>query len=107
MVTHPHPEPAFVGHETDTIDELRYFLGCNLMSEETMAHWLLMLTERQHWLERRGIAYLLVIAPNKSTIYPEYMPAIYPRGRRTRLDQMTGFVERNAPGFPWLDLRPV
>ena len=30
----------FVGHETDTIDELRYFLGCHLMSEETMASWL-------------------------------------------------------------------
>jgi hypothetical protein len=97
----------FVGHETDTVDELRYFLGCNLMNEETMARWLQVLNERQRWLERRGIAYLLVIAPNKSTIYPEYMPAIYPRGRRTRLDQLAGLMERNAPGFPWLDLRPV
>jgi len=97
----------FVGHETEKIDELRYFLGCNLMSEETMAQWLQVLTERQRWLESRGIAYLLVIAPNKSTIYPEYMPAIYPRGRRTRLDQLAGFMERRAAGFPLLDLRPV
>jgi alginate O-acetyltransferase complex protein AlgJ len=97
----------FVGHETDKIDELRYFLGCRLMSEETMARWLQVLSERQRWLERRGIAYLLIIAPNKSTIYPEYMPVIYPRGRRTSLDQLSGFMERNAPGFPWLDLRPV
>lgn len=97
----------FVGHETDKIDELRYFLGCNLMNEETLERWLQVLNERQHWLERRGIAYLLVIAPNKSTIYPEYMPAIYPRGRQTRLDQLAGIMERNAPGFPLLDLRPV
>ena len=35
------------------------------------------------------------------------MPVIYPRGRRTRHDQLSGYMERNAPGFPWLDLRAV
>jgi alginate O-acetyltransferase complex protein AlgJ len=97
----------FMGHESDKVDELRYFLGCNPISEETLEQWLQVLTERQHWLERRRIAYMLIIAPNKSTIYPEYMPAIYPRGRRTRLDQLAGFIHRRAPGFSLLDLRPA
>jgi hypothetical protein len=97
----------FIGHENEGIDELRYFLGCNPLGEAELERWLHVLTERQRWLARRGVEYLLVIAPNKSTVYPEYLPAIYPRGRRTRLDQLSEFMERHAPGFPLLDLRPV
>jgi len=97
----------FVGHETEKVDELRYFLGLNLMADKEMARWLRVLSARRRWLEKMGIAYLLVIAPNKSSIYPEYMPAIYPRGQRTRLDQLSGFMARRSPDFPMLDLRPA
>ncbi len=97
----------FVGRETDKIDERRYFLGTNLFPQKTLAEWLRVLGERQRWLERRGIAYLLVVAPNKSSIYPEHMPAIYPRNRKTRLDQLEEYLQRRAPDFPLLDLRPA
>ncbi len=97
----------FVGHETEKVDGLRYFLGLNLMTEKEMARWLRVLSARRRWLEKKGIAYLLVIAPNKSSIYPENMPPIYPRGQRTRLDQLIGFMARRSPGFPLLDLRPA
>jgi alginate O-acetyltransferase complex protein AlgJ len=97
----------FVGQENDKIDERRYFLGTNLFNEETLGLWLRVFNERHQWLERRGIAYQLVFAPNKSSIYPEYMPAGYPRGRTTRLDQLVGFIGLDAPGFPLIDLRPA
>jgi alginate O-acetyltransferase complex protein AlgJ len=97
----------FMGQETSRIDEFRYFLGSNLFQEETLAQWLKMLDQRRRWLEQRGIAYWLVVAPNKSTIYPEYMPAICPRGRKTRMDQLVEGLARRAPGFPLIDLRPV
>jgi hypothetical protein len=97
----------FLGEETAKIDERRYFMGIHPFEEETLNQWLRVLTERQRWLERRGIAYWLVVVPNKSTIYPEKLPAFYPLGRRTRMDQLVEFMERHAPGFPLLDLRPV
>ena len=59
------------------------------------------------WLARRGIAYLLVVSPNKSTVYPEFMPPLYPRHRTTRMDQLAEHLGRHVGGFPLLDLRPV
>jgi alginate O-acetyltransferase complex protein AlgJ len=97
----------FMGQETTKINELRYFLGTNLFEEETLSQWLQMLSQRRRWLEQRGIAYWLIVTPNKSTIYPEFMTAIYPRGRKTRMDQLVEFLGRRAPGFPLIDLRPV
>jgi alginate O-acetyltransferase complex protein AlgJ len=97
----------FLGKETAEIDERRYFMGTHPFKKETLDQWLRVLTQRQRWLEQRGIAYWLVVAPNKSSIYPEFMPAIYPHGRSTRLDQLVEFMEQRAPGFPLLDLRPV
>ncbi len=97
----------FLGHESDKIDEGRYFTGTHPFDEKTLEKWLTALTQRRDWLERRGIPYWLVVAPNKSTIYPEYMPRLYHRGRSTRMDQLVEFLKQRAPGFPMVDLRPV
>jgi len=97
----------FLGKETDRIDERRYFMGAHPFQESDLEQWRRVLTERERWLKQRGIAYLLVAVPNKSTVYPEHMPAAYPRGRSTRLDQLYGFIKRHAPDFPLLDLRPA
>ena len=47
------------------------------------------MTANRDWLARRGIAFIITIAPDKSTIYPEKLPT-YPRppGRTTRADQL-------------------
>ena len=37
------------------------------------------LEERRDWLARRGIRYLVMFAPNKHTIYPEFIPVAYDR----------------------------
>ncbi len=69
--------------------------------------WVAALRERTHWLAQRGISCLLVIAPNKETIYPEYLPLrLAPAGATTRLDQLTETLV-SAPDISWLDLRPV
>lgn len=36
---------------------------------------------KKRWLEQQGIHYLLVLAPNKSTVYPEYLPEALTRVR--------------------------
>jgi hypothetical protein len=95
----------FVGRESPMVDERRYFLGLRPFSEAELDGWCRVLEERRRWLAGRGIAYRLVVAPNKSSIYPEKMPAGYPHGRRTRLDQLGERLGVAVPGFPLIDLR--
>ena len=61
-------------------------------------------TERKNWLTARGIAYVVVLSPDKATIYPEYMPpGIVPLGTVSRLDQIIGPLRQ--AGVDVLDLR--
>jgi hypothetical protein len=58
-------------------------------TEAQVMQWQRRMEQRQAWLAERGIRFLLVIAPNKETIYPEFMPARLNRVRETtRLDQL-------------------
>jgi len=58
-------------------------------------------------LQSRGITLLVVIAPNKSSIYPDYMPAEIPVLRQSsRLDQFMAFF-RTKRKTQVLDLRPA
>ncbi len=56
-------------------------------------------------LQSEGIELLVVVIPNKNTIYPEYMPAQIPKiGAQTRLDQVVDFQKNNGT-TQILDLR--
>jgi alginate O-acetyltransferase complex protein AlgJ len=58
-------------------------------------------------LQSRGITLLVVIAPDKSSIYPDYMPAEIPViNKNSRLDQFV-FYMRNYGKTQVLDLRPT
>ena len=60
----------------------------------------------EKWFEKRGIVFLFVIAPNKSSIYPEKLPdaIVYREG-----DTITDAIVKAAKerGVALLDLRPV
>ncbi len=60
---------------------------------------------RQKWLKEQGVAYIFLVAPNKQTIYPEYLPHYYQgSGESSRLDQLlVSRPERGAESF--LDVR--
>ncbi len=63
------------------------------------------LEARRDWLAARGIPYLMVILPNKDTIYPEFMPAAYNKvNPRSRLDQLMGYMKDHS-NVSILDLR--
>jgi alginate O-acetyltransferase complex protein AlgJ len=60
---------------------------------------------RRDWLDVRGIPYVLVIPPNKDTIYPEFMPPAYTRvNSRSRLDQLVEHMKSHS-NVPIIDLR--
>ena len=52
------------------------------------------------WLERRGVGFYIVIAPDKNTIFPEKLPD-YPRrpGGTTRFDQLVERLQRSNLEF--------
>ncbi|NOU66237.1 hypothetical protein GC096_19540 [Paenibacillus sp. LMG 31461] len=65
------------------------------------------LEERKEWLNQKGITYLFCIAPNKQTIYPEYLPSnIKKINIETRMDQLVDFLNQYS-NIDVLDLRKV
>ncbi len=61
---------------------------------------------QKKWLEERGIRYLIVIAPDKPTIYPEYMPDNIKVARAyTRTDQLIEYLKKSGSKMQILDLR--
>jgi alginate O-acetyltransferase complex protein AlgJ len=67
--------------------------------------WRLTLERTRDWLKTQGIRYLVVIAPDKHMIYPEYMPASLHRMRPDyRADQLLAYM-RGKSTVEILDLR--
>lgn len=92
----------FFNDEMDMED----WLNVTDYSQEELDNAVHIFTERGKWLARQGAAMLVVIAPNKPTIYGEYLPkSYYKLGKSPRLDQLAAAFT-NA-GIPFLDLRPT
>jgi hypothetical protein len=82
-------------------------LGLSFLTGQELEKWRQLLERRQRWLAKHGMKYLFVIAPDKESIYPEYLPS-WAEGRqvRTRLDQFVAYLQ-NHSNLPILDLRPA
>uniref|UniRef100_I2Q0K1 AlgX/AlgJ SGNH hydrolase-like domain-containing protein n=1 Tax=Desulfovibrio sp. U5L TaxID=596152 RepID=I2Q0K1_9BACT len=51
------------------------------------------LERRREWLEKRGIRYLVMVAPNKNTVYPENLPEyLRPRKPEGHLQQLVNYA---------------
>jgi alginate O-acetyltransferase complex protein AlgJ len=73
------------------------------LSPERLAGHRAVLAERKAWLATRGVEYVFFCAPNKETIYPQFMPDDVRQGRGPSwLDQL----HAAAPGLV-LDVRPA
>jgi hypothetical protein len=68
--------------------------------------WRQTLQETSDWLRGRKIAYVLVIAPDKHVIYPEYMPGTIRRKAVSRIDQLVSHLRQHST-VRVLDLRPA
>ncbi|MGD0464210.1 MAG: hypothetical protein ABSB74_17140 [Tepidisphaeraceae bacterium] len=84
------------------------FRGLNPFSEDDLDGWQHFLEQRAKWLAARGIPMLVVIAPNKETIYREYLPdEVSPIRPPSRLDQLVERLGRAHSPVHLLDLRPA
>ena len=83
------------------------YLGQSPLSSDDLAAWKDKLTHRKEWLAKQGIRYLVIIAPNKLTIYPEKLPDHVSKFKgQTRMDQLMAYMSRNS-SVEILDLRDV
>ena len=67
---------------------VKHYQGILQFSPQELADLQTLQERRRDWLARRGIQYLFVIAPDKQSIYPEYLPSWLKFIRpNTKLDQ--------------------
>ena len=67
--------------------------GEDVFTPKALDDWVASIAANQAWLAARGIAYYVVVAPDKSTIYPEDLPDYPPLPHgTTRLDQVVAAV---------------
>ena len=83
------------------------YQGIDLFSQEELMTFKNNIEKEANWLKNKGIFFLIVLAPDKQTVYPEYLPLsikkIYPK---TRFDQIMALFKDN-PDIMILDLREV
>lgn len=79
--------------------------GQSRFSEKQLQAWQKLLETRRDWLARRKIKYLFVIAPDKHSVYPEYLPDWLVPGRSpSKVDQFVNYM-RGHSSVPILALR--
>lgn len=84
-----------------------HYRATDLFNDEELEQWRLVLEQRQQWLAAKGIRYLVLIAPNKHSIYPEYLPDEINRvGERTRTDQLMAYLSEHS-NIEVIDSRPL
>lgn len=83
-----------------------------VVQQDVLGQWRDLLRERTRRGAARGMTYLLVVAPDKQSIYPEYLPGYFPTPAEatqlgpTRLDQVMAFLTDQGLAGAVLDLRP-
>lgn len=67
------------------------------LTNAELAQWATVLTARNAMLAQQDIKYLVVIAPDKHTIYPEYVPAAYSKmHEKSRREQLVEYLKANS-----------
>lgn len=80
------------------------FAGKSSLSKDQVASWHQKFDEKKTWLKDRDIAYLYIIAPNKSSVYPEYVMKSWRNVQgQTRLQQLA-ITSPNPSANALLDL---
>ena len=90
----------------DTLDS---FLKKNPLTDEEIRSIGTALSNLTAYAEAHGARLLFVCAPNKNTVYPEFMPARYrivPSNAMSDLDRLYAYLDAETT-VDYLDLRPV
>lgn len=84
-------------------DTLNDFIGSGFLTDTVYNRAVKNLKERNTWAESHGKKFYFVIAPNKNTVYPDYMPEGYTMASYRRYDQFVELLQ--SAGITAVDLR--
>lgn len=92
--------------ESDVGNLVDYQKKATLLDDAALTHRGMRLNNLTNWLAKRRITFIVTIAPNTPTIYPESIPKHFKIiGKISRYDQMSRFL-REKTKVNFLDLRP-
>jgi hypothetical protein len=78
-------------------DSISYFRGRKELSAADLSGLRDVLQSRSDRMRKRGARYILLLAPNKHTIYPEYMPdTISPSAGQSHFDRFVSYFRENS-----------
>lgn len=93
----------WLGEDGHSLD--RHYRGTRPFVQSEVDNTVAEFGRRRDWLAARGIAYVVVVVPEKFTIYPEFLPAwIAKAPPPTPYDRVRAAVERDGR-VPFVDLR--
>ncbi|MBN1415816.1 MAG: hypothetical protein JW973_12000 [Bacteroidales bacterium] len=85
---------------------LENYYGMRSYNDRQIKAWIEVYEKRRLWLKERGIDFAFVIAPNKMTIYPEYLPRLINTDNHiTQLKQLVTILKEKS-AVKVVDLRP-
>jgi alginate O-acetyltransferase complex protein AlgJ len=91
----------WLGEDGHSLD--RHYRGTLPIQDSEIAATAAELTRRDHYLASRGVAYLVVVVPEKFTIYPEHLPEwVMPSPARRPLARLGAMI--TAAGVNYVDL---
>lgn len=76
---------------------LHDYIGDNYFSEDDLKKIAANLKKQKEWVESQGAQFVLLLIPNKESIYPEHMPAYIKRvNEASREDQLAAYLQENT-----------
>ncbi len=86
---------------------VEHYRGTLLFTPDQLRDWKVLLEQYRDWFAQRGIKFLFVIAPDKQSIYPEYLPSWMNKvTSENELDQFFAYLKAHST-VDVLDLRQV
>lgn len=99
-------EWLYLAQENPQLNVISDYRSIAHLTKSQLDTWVAIFKARRDWLARQGINYVVLVAPNKATVYPEYIPDRFNRAhRQSKLDQMAAAL--TDAGIDFVDLRPA
>jgi len=76
--------------------------GKDIFTKKELKEWMDSMKMRREYLDKLDIKLFVVMAPNKHSVYPEYLPNYIHPSSKTRASQILNY----PPDFNFIDLRP-